>query len=74
MTNPNDTQIGGEHYKRMMIQPWDAMEAWMSSEEFKGFLTGNIIKYIARYNRKDGIEDLEKAQHYLTKLIEFLGE
>jgi hypothetical protein len=32
--------------------------------------TGNIIKYICRWNEKNGIQDLEKAQWYLTHLIE----
>lgn len=46
------------------------MESWMSAEAFKGFLQGNVIKYIALYKNKNGVEDLKKAQHYLTKLIE----
>lgn len=64
----NDKQIGGDHYKRLSIQPWDAMQAWMTPEEFAGFLKGNAIKYLAR--NKNGIEDLEKARHYIDKLIE----
>lgn len=64
-----DTQIGGNHYRQHEIQPWDAMEAWLSEEEFCGFLRGNIIKYIARYRDKGGIQDLQKAAHYLDKLI-----
>jgi Protein of unknwon function (DUF3310) len=63
-------QVGGNHYLNKTIQPWDAMEAWMSPEQFKGFLLGNAIKYLARYQDKDGLKDLEKAQHYLAKLIE----
>ena len=52
------------------VQPWDAMEAWMSDEEFRGFLRGNVIKYVARCNEKGGRQDLEKAAHYLEKLLE----
>lgn len=63
-------QIGGDHYQRLAIQPWDAMQAWMSPEQFRGFLRGNAIKYLARYNHKGGVEDLRKARHYLDKLIE----
>ena len=63
-------QIGGDHYKSQNVQPWDAMEAWMSQDQFKGFLRGNVIKYIARCDKKGGAEDLEKARHYLDKLIE----
>jgi hypothetical protein len=64
-------QIGGDHYRNKGIyQPWDVMEAWMSFSEFKGFLKGNVIKYLARADDKGGLQDLQKAQHYLAKLIE----
>jgi hypothetical protein len=66
----NDMQVGGEHYQSKTIQPWDAMEAWMTKEQFKGFLWGNVIKYIARWQDKGGVEDLRKARHYMDKLIE----
>ena len=65
-----DRQVGGDHYTSKKIQPWDAMEAWMSREAFAGYLVGNIVKYIARYRDKNGVEDLKKARHYLDKLIE----
>lgn len=63
----NDKQVGGSHYKTLTIQPWDAMEAWLTPEEFRGFLKGNAIKYLAR---KKNADDLQKAQHYLEKLNE----
>lgn len=65
-----DLQIGGTHYISKAIQPWDAMESWLSPEEFRGFLKGNAIKYLARCNDKGGIEDIKKAKHYLEKLLE----
>lgn len=65
-----DTQIGGSHYKDKSVQPWQAMEAWMSREQFIGFLRGNAIKYLARCDDKGGVEDIRKAHHYITKLIE----
>lgn len=66
---PKAFQVGGTHYQKP-IQPWDAMAAWMTPEQFKGFLRGNIIKYIARCYDKNGVEDLKKARHYLDRLIE----
>lgn len=63
-------QVGGSHYIDMGIQPWDAMRAWMTPDEFQGFLRGNAIKYTARFRVKGGVEDLRKAMHYLEKLIE----
>jgi hypothetical protein len=68
----NELQVGGDHYKSKKVQPWDAMESWMSPEQFEGFLRGNVIKYIARYKDKDGLRDVQKARHYLDKLLECL--
>ena len=68
----NELQVGGDHYKNKKVQPWDAMESWMSPEQFEGFLRGNVIKYIARYKDKDGLRDVQKARHYLDKLLECL--
>ena len=69
MTQTNKHQVGGNHYASKAVQPWDAMEAWMSKEAFAGFLHGNCIKYLARYIDKNGIEDLLKAEFYLKRLI-----
>ena len=65
----NDVQVGGNHYTSKSVQPWEAMEAWMSEEAFKGYIWGNVIKYMARWEDKGGVEDLKKAKHYLDKLI-----
>ena len=73
MTQPNDHQVGGDHYASKAVQPWDAMESWMTKEAFAGYLQGNCIKYLARYLDKNGVEDLEKCKHYLAKLIEVEG-
>ena len=69
-----NTQVGGDHYSSKVVQPWDAMESWMSKEEFSGFLRGNVIKYVSRYQDKGGVEDLQKANHYLSKLIEITNK
>jgi hypothetical protein len=61
----NDTQVGGNHYKACAIEPWD----YIVSNEM-GYLEGNVIKYVSRWRSKGGIADLQKAQHYLAKLIE----
>jgi hypothetical protein len=69
-----DKQVGGEHYRSKAIQPWDAMRAWMTLEQFKGFLRGCAIKYLARCDDKGGVEDLKKAIHYIERLIEIEEE
>jgi len=56
------------HYEDATIQPIDVMWSNFSKEEMVGFLKGNALKYLLRYQRKNGIEDLEKAQVYLEWL------
>ena len=51
------------------IECIEAIEASMSIEEFKGFLKGNVQKYVWRYTQKNGAEDLKKAKWYLERLI-----
>jgi len=67
-------QVGGDHYRNKAIQPWAYMEANYPKEQFIGFLRGNIHKYLDRYKDKNGVEDLQKAMHYLEKLIEIESE
>lgn len=65
MSEANQVQVGGAHYKQHTLQPWDAIVEWGM-----GFLDGNALKYLVRYRDKGGIQDLEKARHYIDKLIE----
>jgi len=66
-------QVGGDHYRNMGVQPWVAMESWMTPEQFAGFLRGNAIKYLARCDVKGGLEDVKKARHYIDKMIEVMN-
>lgn len=67
----DDKQVGGNHYKDMTVQPWAVMQAVLTTEEFIGFLKGNVIKYSMRQGKKEGsTDDAEKALHYLQKLRE----
>lgn len=60
-----DTQVGGEHYKKLKIQPAEFIHA-----NGLGFLEGNAIKYVCRHRSKNGAQDLQKAIHYLQILME----
>ena len=61
-----DSQVGGSHYSRHEIQPWDVVD-----EYGLDFYAGNVLKYLLRAGRKGSrVEDLKKARHYLGKLIE----
>jgi hypothetical protein len=67
----NDIQIGGSHYKDMgQFQPWDVLRHWMTEEEYRGWMKGNALVYLARERNKGSNEDLRKALHTLTKLVE----
>ena len=60
----NETQVAGEHY-RTPIQHWDYVLA-----NDLGYFEGQITKYVTRWRKKNGLEDLHKARHFLDKLIE----
>lgn len=58
------------HYKNNSIEPIEYMRKNFTKEEYRGFLQGNVHKYMARYKDKNGLEDLKKAKVYLEWLIE----
>ena len=66
----NDKVNNPSHYSDSTIECIDAMEAMMTPEQFIGYLRGNVAKYLWRYDKKNGIEDLQKSEWYLKKLIE----
>lgn len=59
-------QVGGSHYSRLKIDPYE-----YSMQNELNPLQMNAIKYITRYNFKNGIEDLKKAKHTIDRLIEY---
>jgi hypothetical protein len=58
------------HYTGTAIEPIAYMRALFTPQEFEGYLRGNILKYLSRYPKKGGVEDLKKAKVYLDWLIE----
>ena len=58
-------QVGGDHYSKLAIQPVTYINA-----NGLNYLQGNVIKYVTRYKDKNGLQDLEKAKHYVEMLIE----
>ncbi len=58
-------QIGGDHYKRMAIQP-----SHYIVKNNLGWYEGNIVKYITRHSIKGGKQDIEKVIHYAELLLE----
>lgn len=71
MSVGNDPVSRPAHYTSGDIECIDAIRASMTPEAFKGFLKGNVIKYLWRYQMKGKpIEDLQKAEWYLSRLEE----
>jgi len=58
-------QEGGDHYKDMPIQPVEFIHA-----NSIPYLEGNVIKYVSRWRKKNGLADLEKAKHYIELLMD----
>ena len=66
----NDVVNSPPHYKTGGIEAIEGIEASMGPEAFAGYLKGNIMKYMWRYERKGKpSEDLKKARWYLDRLI-----
>jgi hypothetical protein len=60
-----NTQVSGDHYKSLKIQPIEFIHA-----NGIPFAEGSVIKYVTRWRDKGGLADLEKAKHFLELLIE----
>jgi len=62
---PLDVQVGGGHYKDMVIQPVE-----FNQKNQLNFCEGSVVKYISRHRQKNGLQDLEKAKHFIDMLIQ----
>lgn len=68
-----DVQEGGGHYKKLgAYQPWEVLRRWLTPEEFRGYMKGTAIAYLAREQDKGGMLDIRKAGHTLQGLVELL--
>ena len=65
MSKATKTQVGGNHYSKYEIQPIEFI-----TKNKIPYIEGNIIKYICRWRDKNGVEDLNKALHYIELLKE----
>jgi len=68
-----DTVNHPSHYTDGGIECIEAIEAQLTVEEYRGYLKGNIAKYVWREKHKGRTESLKKAQWYLNRLIELDG-
>lgn len=66
--------INPTHYTRGAVECIDAIEAaTVDKRGIEAACTANIIKYLWRYEAKNGIEDVKKARWYLERLLAHLG-
>ena len=66
---PQNTQIGGNHYTKFYIPPYEFI-----SKNDLTFFQGNVIKYVCRYQKKGGVQDLQKIIHYCQLEIKKLKD
>ena len=66
----NDAVNSPNHYTQGERETIENIRDTMSSEGYQGYCVGNVVKYLARYKFKNGVEDVRKAKKY----IEFLEE
>ena len=65
MASADEYQVGGSHYKNNEFQHWNLV-ATIPLDYF----VGNTTKYVCRWRKKNGLNDIKKALHYLNKLME----
>lgn len=54
-----------DHYNSDRIEAIEGIRAALSDDELRGFIKGNVLKYLWRESHKNGVEDLQKANWYL---------
>lgn len=67
---PQDNVNNPKHYGQGDIECIDYIKDFLTYDEYVGYLRGNIAKYLHRWRFKNGLEDLKKAQWYLSRLIQ----
>ena len=66
----HDNVHSPSHYKHGKKETIEVIQDCMTSDEYHGYLKGNVLKYVARYKFKgEPLQDLEKANWYLGRLI-----
>ena len=67
-------QVDGNHYLAMGdYQPWHVLQHWLTAEEFRGYMKGTAIAYLARERAKGKDKDIDKAAHTLQAFLEIVN-
>lgn len=67
----SDSAVKPSHYQSGNVDVIEALYQMMPLDQFRGFMKGNVVKYITRYENKNGVEDLKKATEYVRRLQEY---
>ena len=67
-------KINPNYYKNKPIETIEIIRNELTSDEFRGYLKGQVWKYLSRHRGKNGFEDLQKAKWYMDYLIKFEQE
>ncbi len=68
-----DTQVAGDHYKKMGVEPWDVVDTWPLEQRIGAYRHG-ALKYLMRMGSKDqNAQEIAKGKHYMEKLLEVLS-
>lgn len=57
------------HYNTGEYEVIDYIQDKLTSEQFEGYCVGNILKYVSRYQHKNGVEDIKKAVWYASRMV-----
>lgn len=71
---PQKDPVNPNHYTQGKIECIDAIESALTPEEFRGFLKGNIFKYMWRHENKNGLQDVKKGEWYYQRLLKVLKD
>ena len=74
LQSARDTQVAGDHYKKMGVEPWDVVDTWPLEQRIGAYRHG-ALKYLMRMGSKDqSAQEIAKGKHYMEKLLEVLNE
>ena len=71
--NTEDIVNSPNHYTSGQVECIDAIQSALTTDEYRGYLKGNIMKYIWRERLKNGAQDVQKSVWYSTELIQLIN-
>lgn len=64
-----------DHYNQGKYEAWDVIDDWCGNlNSIEAYYVGNALKYLCRWKYKGGVNDLKKAENYISRLVEILED